>query len=67
MNDTEIIDWIEEQCKTSPSGVSFDKIPPCEGEPGGFRFLRRFRICNPGRTIREAVEIAKREIESNKP
>lgn len=46
---------MEEQIKKSPTGISFDKIPNCEGEPGGFRFMRRHYIGDPSRTLEQVI------------
>jgi hypothetical protein len=57
-SDTEMLDWVEAQVKKSSTGVSFDKIPNCEGEMGGFRFIRRHRIDQPCKTLRSAIKAA---------
>jgi hypothetical protein len=57
-SDSEMVTWIEEQVKKSSTGVSFDKIPNCEGEMGGFRFMRRHRIDQPCKTLRSAIKAA---------
>lgn len=56
MNDTEILDWLEQAARRSSTGISFDWIPSVEGEPSGFRFMRRFFIGEPRRTLRSAIE-----------
>jgi hypothetical protein len=53
--DAELLDWIEERARRSPSGISFDWVPAVEGEPSGFRFMRRFFIGEPRKTIRDAI------------
>lgn len=50
------LDWLEEQACKSSTGISLDYVPACEGDPRGFRFMRRFHIGQPFKTIREAIE-----------
>lgn len=64
MSDAEMLDWLEKQAKTSWTGISFDWIPSCEGERSGFRFMRRFFIGEQAKTLREAINLAAKEIKS---
>lgn len=61
MNDEQRWDWLEQQAKWSPTGISFDYIPSVDGEPGGFRFMSRHRICAARPTIRQAIDAAMSE------
>lgn len=61
MKDAECLDWLEQQAKKSPTGISFDWIPSVEGEPSGFRFMRRHFIGEPKQTLREAIKAARNE------
>lgn len=63
MTDTEIIDWLETAAKRSPTGISFDHIPSVDGEPSGFRFMRKWFISEPHKTLRSAVRAARDQIE----
>ncbi len=58
MTDTERLNWLEEQTKASYTGISFDHIPSVEGEKGGFRFMRRFFIGEPEKTLRDVIDKA---------
>lgn len=58
MTDSEMIDWLEQRARKSPTGISFDWVPACEGEPSGFRFMRKFFIGEARRTLRQAIESA---------
>jgi hypothetical protein len=58
MTDTQLIDWLEEHAKKSRTGISFDWIRACEGEPSGFRFMRRHHIGDPCPSIRKTIEQA---------
>jgi hypothetical protein len=57
--DKERLDWLESQTKKSPTGISFDWVPSCEGDPSGFRFMRRFFIGSPAHKLREAIDFAR--------
>jgi hypothetical protein len=56
MTDAERLDWLEEQARKSPTGISFDFVPRCEGDPAGWRFMRKHFISNPAKTLREAID-----------
>jgi hypothetical protein len=58
--DKDRLDWLEEQAKKSHTGISFDWIPSVEGEPSGFRFMRRFFIGEARQTLRAAIDSARR-------
>lgn len=62
MTDEERLNWLEEQAKKSPTGISFDWIPRVENEPKGFRFMRRRFIGQPAETLREAIDRAAIEL-----
>ena len=53
--DGEIFVWLEAQAKESSTGISFDWVPPCEGEPSGWRFMRHHFISEPHKSIRQAI------------
>lgn len=50
------LDWLELMARKSRTGISFDWIPSCEGEPSGFRFMRRHHIGEPFKSIRQAID-----------
>lgn len=50
------LDWLEQQARKSRTGISFDWVPTCEGEPSGFRFMRRHFIGEPAKTLRDAID-----------
>jgi len=56
LTDKERIDWLEAQSRKSPTGISFDWIPSVEGEPSGFRFMRKHHIGEPLKTLRGAID-----------
>ena len=56
--DTIRFDWLATEATRSPTGVSLDRIPSCDGEPGGYRFMRRHWIGPARRTLREAIDDA---------
>lgn len=58
MTDAEMIDWLEQQARKSPTGISFDWIPSIEGERSGFRFMRRHFIGEQKQSLRSAIEAA---------
>jgi hypothetical protein len=58
MTDAERLDWLEHQAKRSPTGISFDWVPSVEGEPSGFRFMRKFFIGEARTDIRRAIDAA---------
>lgn len=59
MSDTELLDWLEAAAKKSPTGISFDWVPACDGERSGFRFMRRHFIGEQADTLRAALAAAK--------
>jgi hypothetical protein len=61
--DAELLDWIEEAAKKSRTGISFDWVPSVEGEPSGFRFMRKHFIGESRKTIRAAIRAAREIIE----
>lgn len=54
--DAERIDWLEQQARKSRTGISFDWVPSCDGEPSGFRFMRRHFIGEQAKTLRNAID-----------
>lgn len=58
ISDKELLDWLETEAKKSHTGISFDWVPACEGEPKGFRFMRRHFIGEPAMTLRRAIVLA---------
>ena len=56
--DAEIFEWLEKQAKESRTGISFDWVPACEGEPSGWRFMRRHYVSEPQKSIRQAIVAA---------
>lgn len=50
------LDWLEQQARKSRTGISFDWVPTCEGEPSGFRFMRRHFVGEPAKTLRDAID-----------
>lgn len=56
--DSQMLDWLQEQAKKSPTGISFDFVNHVEDGhvvERGFRFMRRFFIGEQKRDIREAI------------
>jgi len=53
-----MLDWLEKNARTSPTGISFDWIPSVEGESSGFRFMRRHFIGGAKKSLRAAIEAA---------
>jgi hypothetical protein len=60
MTDAEILDWLEAEARKSPTGISFDYVPSVDGEPSGWRFMRRHFIGEAKKSLRSAI-IAARE------
>lgn len=60
MTDSEMIDWLEQQARKSPTGISFDWIPSVGGERSGFRFMRRHFIGEQKGTLRDAIRAVAR-------
>jgi hypothetical protein len=58
MTDAEMIDWLEQQARKSPTGISFDWVPVVDGESSGFRFMRRYFIGEQKKTLRSAIRAA---------
>lgn len=63
-NDSDLLDWLEQQAKQSPTGISFDWVPSVDGEPSGFRFMRRYFIGDQAVNLRQAIAFARRELRS---
>jgi hypothetical protein len=53
------LDWLEAAAKRSRTGISFDWVPSVEGEPSGFRFMRRHFIGEACQTLRSAIDRAR--------
>jgi hypothetical protein len=56
--DDERFAWLEQMAKQSRTGISFDWIPPVEGEPSGWRFMRHHFIGDARQSLREAIDAA---------
>lgn len=54
--DTRRLDFVENTVIYNSRGVSFDHIPACDGDAIGFRFMRRFHIGEPAKTLRQAID-----------
>lgn len=63
LTDAELLDWLEDEARKSPTGISFDWIPSVDGEPSGWRFMRRHFIGNAKKSLRSAIEVARHQIE----
>lgn len=50
--------WLETQARKSRTGISFDWVPPIEGERSGFRFMRRFFVTEQCDTLKAAIDRA---------
>lgn len=61
LDDSALLDWLEQQARKSSTGISFDWIPSVEGERSGFRFMRRHFIGDQANTLREAIRSARAE------
>lgn len=58
--DADRLDWLEEQARKSHTGIAFDWVPAVDGEPSGFRFMRRFFIGESAKTLRRAIDLARK-------
>ena len=61
-DDTELLDWLEEQARCSPTGISFDWAKHVEdGEvfEKGYRFMRRHFLGKREANLREAIRAAR--------
>jgi len=61
--DSERLDWLEEQAQTSRTGVSIDYVYDAEDgyvNEKGYRFMRHRFIGPLGKTAREAIDHARR-------
>jgi len=63
-NDSDLLDWLEQQAKNSATGISFDWVPSIDGERSGFRFMRRHFIGDQAVNLRQAIAFARRELRS---
>lgn len=54
--DGDRLNWLEHQTRKSRTGISFDWVPTCEGEPSGFRFMRFHHVGTPVKTLRGAID-----------
>ena len=59
----ELFEWLEGQAKSSYTGISFDWVPSVEGEPKGWRFMRRHYVSEPGKSLIEAIRAARAALE----
>lgn len=58
--DAERLEWLEDFVRRAyVYGATFDFAKPCEGEPGGYRFMTRHRIDARQPTLRAAIDAAK--------
>jgi hypothetical protein len=64
MTDAERLDWLEHAARKSYTGISFDWIPSVEGEPSGFRFMRRHFIGDAAKSLRAAIDRAARQFKT---
>ena len=55
--DGDRIDFLEQQTRKSPTGISLQWMP-AHREPAGIRFMRRGKIYEQKRTVREALDVA---------
>lgn len=61
--DAGLILWLEQQARNSQTGISFDWVPSVEGEPSGWRFMRRHFIGEAKKSLRQAIISAREQIE----
>lgn len=61
-SDSDLLDWLESQAKASRTGISFDWVPSVDGEPSGFRFMRRHFIGDQAKTLRDAIRLASKDL-----
>lgn len=52
------LNFLEQQTRKSPTGISFDYAASMDGESGGYRFMRRHKLHNRMKTIRAAIDEA---------
>ena len=60
--DAELLDWIEEQARKSPTGISFDWVRHAEEGAvleQGYRFMRRHFLGERKATLRAAIQAAR--------
>ena len=57
------IDFLQAAARKSQTGISFDYVPSVEGEPSGWRFMRRFWIGEQKKSLREAIDAARKDME----
>jgi hypothetical protein len=56
-----LLDWLEHQIRQRGlQGISFDWVPSVDGEPSGYRYMRRHFITEQKRTLRDAIDEAQR-------
>lgn len=61
-----LFEFLEQEARRSRTGISFDWVPTCEGEPSGYRFMRHHHVGQPTKTLRKAIEQGqKRQGEEN--
>lgn len=56
--DNERFEFLERQLKKTINsrGISFDRVLSVDGAPSGFRFMRRWFIGEPKKTLRQAID-----------
>jgi hypothetical protein len=60
IEDAARLDWLERIVRKNVTWISFDYEPNDEGEPRGFRFVRRGFIGEAHRSLRSAIDEAMR-------
>lgn len=61
--DSELLDWLEQETKKSPTGISFDWCHYAEeGQvlEHGFRFMRQHFLGDRAKSLREAIKLARK-------
>ena len=61
--DTDRLDFLQWAARNSQTGISFDYVPSVDGEPSGWRFMRRFFIGPTRKSLREAIDAAREDVE----
>jgi len=56
--DAERLDFLQRAAYNSRTGISLEWIPPADGEPSGYRYMRHHRIDAVKPTVREAIDYA---------
>ena len=56
ITDKDRLDYIEKWTRKSTTGISFDHIPSVDGEPSGFRFMRRHYVGEARKSLRSIID-----------